>query len=205
MPFDERIRYGPPKHGYHGGATAEEVFVPVEVLARRLPDEWTYHPVVTPSWWDDRPEPTTPVLTPAAPAARRSKQPEALTLFDVEAPSPPEGVPSVTGSTWVDALLASPTFVAHRGSVRLPRPLADERLRGYLDALAANGNSITLAALAASSGEPAGTLRMTLSVVQRLLNLDGAEILAVRDDGSVVCNVELLALQFELGLEDGRP
>jgi hypothetical protein len=205
MPFDERVRYGPPKHGYHGGATAEEVLVPVEVLARRLPDGWTYHPVLTPSWWDDQPEPATPVVAPVAPIAPSSKGPEVPTLFDVVAPTPKMGMSPATGTTWVDSLLTSPTFVAHRGNVRLPRPLADVRLRGYLDALAANGNSITLAALAASSGEPAGTLRMTLSVVQRLLNIDGAEILAVRDDGSVVCNVELLALQFELASEEGRP
>jgi hypothetical protein len=103
----------------------------------------------------------------------------------------------------VDTLLASDAFASHRRNVRLPRPLADDRLRGYLDAIAANGNSVTLGALASASGEPAGTLRMTLSVVQRLLNIDGAEILAVRDDGSVVCNVELLALQFDLDL-NGR-
>ena len=57
MPFDERIRYGPPKHGYHGGATAEEVLVPVEVLARRLPTGWTFRPTTSPPWWDDRPAP----------------------------------------------------------------------------------------------------------------------------------------------------
>ncbi len=202
MPFDERVRYGPPKHGYHGGATAEEVLVPVEVLARRLPDGWTYYPVSTPSWWEDRPAqklPTDRVVAPAPPLPKPSEPP---TLFDVVTPSSEEAAPA-PGSTWVDALLTSSTFIRHRESVRLPRPLADDRLRGYLDALAANGNSITLPALAASSGEPAGTLRMTLSVVQRLLNIDGAEILAVRDDGSVVCNVELLALQFELDLEAG--
>ena len=87
--------------------------------------------------------------------------------------------------------------------MRLPRPLPDARLRAYLDALAANGNSITLSALASASGEPAGTLRMTVSVVQRLLNIDGAPILTVRDDGLVDCNVDLLSLQFGLDLQDG--
>jgi len=100
----------------------------------------------------------------------------------------------------VDVLLASPAFAAHRAGVRLPRPLPDDRLRRYLDAIAANGTTIALPALAAITGEPAGTLRMTLSVVQRLLNADGAAVLSVRDDGSVVCNLELLALQFDLGL-----
>jgi hypothetical protein len=140
--------------------------------------------------------------TPPAPIGKRSQAPaaDAPTLFDSVEPSPAEQTLGPSAATWVDALLTSRTFGSHRSNVRLPRPLADERLRGFLDAIAANNNTITLPALASASGEPAGTLRMTLSVVQRLLNIDGAEILAVRDDGSVVCNVELLALQFDLDL-----
>jgi hypothetical protein len=57
--------------------------------------------------------------------------------------------------------------------------------------------------LAAIAGEPAGTLRMTLSVVQRLLNADGEPVLTVHDDGTVVCNVALMALQFDLDLPAG--
>jgi hypothetical protein len=126
------------------------------------------------------------------------------TLFDQVVATPSSLFsPTEPGSTWVDALLASEGFSSHRAAVRLPRPLPDVRLRGYLDALAANGNSITLPALASASGEPAGTLRMTVSVVQRLLNMDGAPILTVGDDGSVVCNVDLLSLQFGLDLQDG--
>lgn len=207
MPFDERIRYGPPKHGYHGGATAEEVLVPVEVLARRLPTGWTYRPTTTPPWWDDRPAPVAPAPAPvlAAGSAARSNSSSAPTLFDEVVTAPPaSGSPPAPGSTWVDALLGSEIFSSHRAAVRLPRPLPLARLRGYLDALAANGNSITLPALASASGEPAGTLRMTVSVVQRLLNIDGAAILTVRDDGSVVCNVELLSLQFGLDPQDDR-
>jgi hypothetical protein len=207
LPVDERIRYGPPKHGYHGGATPEEVLVPVEVLARRLPPGWAYQPVATPPWWDEATGSLVaagrlaPPVTTAPPAATRAKPSPQPSLFEpVPAPEPRPRV-----ATWVDALLVSPAFTAHRGAVRLPRPLPDDRLRPYLDGLAANGGAIALPALAATTGEPPGTLRMTLSVVQRLLNLDGAEILAVRDDGTVVCNVDLLALQFDLyrnGLDD---
>lgn len=206
MPYDDRLRFGPPKHGYHGGATAEEVLVPVEVLARQAPDGWVFHPVVPPDWWEDRQQPTErvePVATPEPSRAGRGTrtQPATPTLFDLDEQQAPQ--PVVDGrTTWVDTLLASESFAAHRGNVRLPRPLPDDRLRTYLDAIEANGNTITLAALATASGEPMGTLRMTLSVVQRLLNIDGAEILAVRDDGSVVCNVDLLALQFDVEIEE---
>src|SRR5205823_2056455 len=87
-----------------------------------------------------------------------------------------------TSRTWVDALLASPAFTRHRNAVRLPRPVPDERLRRYLDAIASNGDNIGLPRLSVATGEPAGTVRMTLSVVQRLLNLDGADVLGVRDN-----------------------
>ena len=207
MPYDDRVRFGPPKHGYHGGASAEEVLVPIEVLARQLPDGWKFEPVVPPDWWDERrqvAERTEPVVTSEPPKAgrgARAAQPAVPTLFDLDEPQVPQLVAGGR-TTWVDALLGSESFAAHRGNVRLPRPLADDRLRTYLDAIEANGNTITLAALATASGEPLGTLRMTLSVVQRLLNIDGAEILAVRDDGSVVCNIDLLALQFDLEIEE---
>jgi len=39
---------------------------------------------------------------------------------------------------------------------------------------------------------------MALTLVQRLVNLDGAEVQAVRADGTVELNRELLALQFEV-------
>jgi hypothetical protein len=55
-----------------------------------------------------------------------------------------------------------------------------------------------LAALSGRTGEPADTLRMALTQVQRLVNLDGAEVLAVRADGTVVLNRALLGLQFEI-------
>jgi hypothetical protein len=80
----------------------------------------------------------------------------------------------------------------------VPRPIADERLQDYLAAVHANGDTIPLTALAARVGEPADTLRMALAVVQRLLNVDGAEVLAVRADGTVALNRPLLALQFGL-------
>ncbi len=80
--------------------------------------------------------------------------------------------------------------------MRLPRPIPEERLHRYLAAIEANGGAIPLAALASRVGEPADTLRMALALVQRLLNVDGAEVLAVRADATVELNRELASLQF---------
>jgi hypothetical protein len=196
---DDRLRYGVPKHGYHGGATPEEVLVPVEVLARRLPDGWLHRPIVTPAWWTAEMVAPRPVPAPAKRPSRKATAREQPALFESPAAGPPAAErPAAGPAGWVDDLLASPAFVANRQRARLPRPLADERLRRYLDLIDANGGAIPLAALSVRTGEPQDTLRMALALVQRLLNLDGAEILAVRADGTVTLNRELLAVQFEV-------
>lgn len=195
LPADDTLRYGGYKHGYHGGATPEEVLVPVEVLARRLPEGWSHRPVAAPPWWSEELAPEfSPRPTPPPPAPPQARPPASPTLFDEPTPSR-----ATKSGGWVDALLAAPGFVAHRQRARLPRPLSDDRLRGYLEAIDANGGTIPLTALAGRTGEPRDTLRMALTLVQRLLNLDGAAVLTVRADETVVLNRELAELQFEIG------
>lgn len=204
LPADDRLRYGGYKHGYHGGATPEEVLVPVEVLARRPPEGWAHQPVHPPAWWS--PESASPALpaagpTPAPLAAPRRPAPSApATLFDDRPAEPAVGDAEHAGETgdrWVRALLAAPAFVAHRQRTRLPRPIADDRLRSYLEAIVANGGSIPLAALAERTGEPPDTLRLALSPVQRLLNVDGTAVLVVHAE-TVELNRRLANMQFEI-------
>jgi len=85
--------------------------------------------------------------------------------------------------------LKDPSAVGQRGTA-IDRPLS----RRIAEALEAAG----LQALSTRTGEPPDTLRMALSLVQRLVNLDGAEILAVRSDGTIELNRELAVAQFEL-------
>lgn len=245
LPVDERIRYGPSKHGYHGGATAQEALVPIEVLARTLPAGWRYRRFDVPDWWlstaeaerraradvdastalvaaesgavtglaQDGTSAAVPDSVPAAPVPQVPAAPtdQPPTLFDPEpqpdaasgsasspaAPSTSVEAPVVAGN-WIAALLASPVFVAHRQRARLPRPLPDERLVGYLSALHANGGTMPIASLSARTGEPPDVLRFSLQAAQRLLNLDGADVLALRGDGTVQLDLELLTLQFEI-------
>jgi len=52
--------------------------------------------------------------------------------------------------------------------------------------------------VSAATGEPPDVARLALSALQRLVNIDGAEVLAVRADGAVELNHPLLGLQFGL-------
>jgi hypothetical protein len=192
LPVDDRIRYAGFKHGYHGGASLHEVVVPVTVLARSLPDGWERRPLTPPTWWSGD-----TAASPAVAAPLPVRQAKKQTVGQVELFTP-EHV--ATGGTWVDALLTSPTFVAQRERARLPRPIADDRLVRYLSAIHSNGGTIELAALSSKLGEPADQLRMALTLVQRLVNIDGSEILAVRGAATVELNAELLRLQFEVAV-----
>lgn len=63
LAVDERIRFGPLKAGYHGGASPAEVIVPVVVLVDGAPPEGTALRLAAPQepvWWVD------PVSQPAA-------------------------------------------------------------------------------------------------------------------------------------------
>lgn len=196
LPTDDRLRYGGTKHGYHGGATPEEVVVPVAVLGRHLPDGWDYLPSTAPGWWTGQtPLPATRPLTrepldagPGPGGQERLFSPATMkaAVAGRAAAKPP------ASASWVDTLLANPAFVAQRA--RLPRPLGDDRLRRYLNALSGAGSSLD--AVAAATGEPPDVARLALSALQRLVNIDGTEVLAVRADGAVELNHPLLGLQF---------
>lgn len=202
LPIDERLYYGVTKHGYHGGATPAEVLVPIEVLARPLPDGWTPRPLAAPHWWvDGAGQVSLPTAVREPARSRKKPLPDQEALFETPAaPIASSGAPRATARPWIDRLLASPAFAANPQRSRLPRPVADERIRHYLAVIDANGGSIPLSAMSVRTGEPPDALRMALAMVQRVLNLDGAEVLAVRPDGTVMLNRELLGLQFEIDL-----
>ena len=204
MPWSERVRYGSRKNGYHGGATPQEVLVPLLVLA---PAELTvqgYEPAVMPLpfWWD--PAVAVPVrrtASPEAPTTIRREPPQ--TLFDVAeqiAATQPQVPPTLAAVApgWLPALLASPIYQTQRQqTARLG--MDDERVMAMLGALAERGGRMTRAALGQRLGVAPVRLVGLLAALRRLLNVDGVAVLDVDDDGETVSlNVPLLKVQFEI-------
>ena len=84
LAVDERVRFGPLKAGYHGGATPAEAVVPVAVLvAGGVPEGTGLHlaPPQEPSWWADpvhrRTGPAAPPAQPREAGADRQATPPA--------------------------------------------------------------------------------------------------------------------------------
>ena len=83
LAWSERLRYASKRSGYHGGASPEEVLVPLAVLtSRNRARDWVEAPPAEPAWWGEGEAPLAlPSVTPASPGRRRD--PKQISLFEV--------------------------------------------------------------------------------------------------------------------------
>jgi hypothetical protein len=193
LAIDETIRYGPPKHGYHGGATAQEALAPLLVLTAAATDEvpgWVEAPYDVPGWWIGRavrtPVPDAPVEAPVLRSNVKDST-DQLTLGE----HAPEAA--------VTALERSRPFNDARAAAAKDRVPA-ERFTAILIALdGAAGSRLLLDALARRTGITPMRLRGTLATMRRHLNVEGYDVLSLNDEtGDVVLDVALLHQQFEV-------
>jgi hypothetical protein len=100
---------------------------------------------------------------------------------------------------WLTQLLSSPVYQAQKDLVRKHLP-EDAAVVRCLEVLDHHGGTLTLAALAQQAGILPLRLDGFLAKLQRLLNVDGYEVLLVdRTQNRVSVNVAILRRQFELG------
>jgi len=201
-PWSERLRYSmQPKYGYHGGASPQEVVIPLAVYAPPglSVNGWREAPPEVPGWWEREadsaaaPAARTPAsakpTTPPKPGGQRS-------LFEADTDTP--ATKADTDAAWVDALLASDVMKAQRQSAARTA-LNEERIRAVLAALDARGGKLTRAALGKQLGLPAIRVNGVVSALRRLLNVDGYAVLSVDEESdTVTLNREILFAQFEL-------
>jgi hypothetical protein len=201
VPWSETVRYSRKKQGYHGGATLQEVLVPIGVFATldHQIDGWEALPERRPGWWQSAETPRTPAPPVPAPAPprRRAEAPVAA-QGDLFAPAPvrSDAQPS---ADWIGGLLGSSVFQTQR---RLAGRVApnDHVVETFLQAMEAHHDRITRHGLAQALGQPEFRMRGLLAGLQRLLNVDGYQVVAVDETaGTIEVNRQLLNKQFELG------
>jgi len=182
-PWTERVRYTTSKSaGYHGGATPQEMLVPIAVFAPRGAEVPGYRAAApaTPAWWDE--EASLPPLVQRTPR-------EATTLLEISPASP----------AWVEQLLGSQLYATQRGRFGRTAP-DDERVRRMLSCLAARAGRATVAAIAQAIEAPEHRARGALAGLRRVLAVDGFDVLSVHED-DVALDRKLLAQQFGLDRE----
>ncbi len=211
LAVDERLRYGPLKAGYHGGAAPAEVVIPVYFLVPGGKFEalqLTPAPPQEPEWWSDRVVAAPPVAE-APPVsrpgrARPSATDAAPTLFDdVEEPSlaaAPVPAPAVAVDPLAAGVVASASYAEQR-AIAGRVTVTDEQVRRLLEALLGRPDRrLSRTAAAVALGVAPVALRGAVLHAQRLLNIEGYAVLRFDVDGStVVLDEALLREQFEVG------
>jgi hypothetical protein len=185
VPWSETVRYGQKKQGYHGGATPQEVLVPVGVFTTldRTIVGWEALPDRKPEWWSSAEPP--PAEAPA------ETQDSLFGGMEASAEEEPR-------ADWVGRLLASPVFVAQRRMAGRTAP-SNRDVEAFLKTLDQRHNRISRRALAQALGQPDVRMRGILVGLQRLLNVDGYQVVAVDEDaGTIEINCQLLEKQFQL-------
>lgn len=207
LAVDERLRYGPLKAGYHGGAAPAEVVVPVIALvAGGVEDDnpsLRPAPPQQPPWWESPSE--LPAAAAAAPRPVGRRTPSgAPTLFDDhddERGAGPSRDDTRADDTdrrrFVDAVLSSETYENQLAIAVRVRASSDQVRSLLLALLAAPDHRLPATAAATALSVPRTALRGAIPQVQRLLNVESYPVLRVDSDGSTtVLDVALLREQF---------
>ena len=192
--WNEKLRYGPVRNGYHGGASAQEVVIPLALLAREeltIPG-WApvHHP--QPDWWFEAPaaKPATArrLARPSASKAKLPAQPEAGALFEAA---------EVGQGAWIERLLASEVMTERLTRLRRAAMPADQ-LAILLRLLDDRGGAATRVAVARALNVPDGRVASQIAAAQRVLNIDGYDVLQIEND-TIRLNAELLKTQAGIG------
>jgi hypothetical protein len=202
VPWSEKVRYAIKKNGYHGGASPQEMVVPIAVLSPsdKFPDGWVEVVVDVPSWWEESPADNSGSVVTSS-RAKPAKPQQTRLSFDkvAEGRQPTETRTALPiEAKWIGELFRSPVFQQQKKFAERSGP-SDEVFRSVLGALDQRGGRMTSAALSRSVNYPAMRLRGLLAVMQRVLNIDGSAVLT-RDDASDTVNLnrELMKHQFDL-------
>jgi hypothetical protein len=105
---------------------------------------------------------------------------------------------AATASGWIERLLASQAYKDQKDSVRRHAP-EDELVQRCLAALDAQGGMMTPAAFSKAADVAAGRLDGLIARIQRVLNVDGYEVLTLsRAENRIELNITKLKRQFDL-------
>ncbi len=194
----ETLRYTGRKNGYHGGASLQEMCVPLSVFLPYGLDlqDWIEAPPAVPEWWDLPVMPEAPaVVQPPRPARRKPPSSETQPSLFAGAAEPE---PASLQEDWIAALMASSTYQAQR-QLAARVALTDESMRSLLIALEERGGRLGWSALAQRMRLPEMRLGGALSAARRVLNVDQSPVLEW-DEGSrtISLNRSLLEQQFQI-------
>jgi hypothetical protein len=219
LPWREDIHYTPRKAGYHGGASLAEVTVPLLVVVGDLdgiPSGWSALApgAGTPGWWENSPTAeatytgvgvSVPLAGPVTSAGRprkASRAPQEDSLFDVPGADVPTEASTATSvaqppreTSLGMQVVDGEVYAVQKSFVRKPPDKVE--VAAVIDALAAASGTLPLVTVAARAGRAGRNPQFFAATLERLLNVEGYEVVRVIDDGRTLrLDIGLLREQF---------
>lgn len=209
-PWEDDYRYGAKAGGYHGGATPEEVLVPLAAYlpaGMDPPKGWEIFVDVPPLWWDlivaGSAIDATPAVVAAKPRRKSAKRVDESqpAMFDLpEEKEATQPVVQVAEPAWIEGLLASEVWQVQKKAVAGRTSLPDERVRAVVGAASRRGGVASYAELSAATGLAPGRLGGFLAMLGRVLNVDGYSVLEV-DATTQEVRLSLPTLSQQFGVD----
>ncbi len=201
-PYSEHIRYANKRNGYHGGVTPQETVIPYAVMKwRGYEKEWEQVPLFEPEWWDISVPEIEQNVESSIPKKRKSRTVSAkaqLDIFSADKSSVSKKTDADEQPDWIEQLLKSPVLAAQKQLCERIAP-PDETVFKFLKTLSDHRGTILISTLSTALERPPHRTRHIISVMQRLLNVDGYQTLELdAASGSVTVNMQLLKTQFEM-------
>lgn len=196
VPWTENLRYAIKKNGYHGGSNPQEMIAPIAILSptENFPAGWVESQAVPPVWWDEKADVAT--ATPQSTTITKAMPDSLLDWREEEVVAQPSQLPSAP-APWLANLFSSAVFGEQKRLAGRSYPNDENVLMHLISALDRSGGKMTAAAVARALEYPPLRLRGLLAVAQRVLNVDGYQVLGRDEDSDTVeLNVELLKRQF---------
>ncbi len=203
LAVSERLRYGPLKAGYHGGAAPAEAVVPVVILVpseRAQEEGLRLAPPQEPRWWFNRS--SEPVAPPASPLwttpGLKVTAPKATvpTLFDTPADAPAGA--RAAGS--LGRRLVESTVYEEQRRIAGRIAITDDQVATAVDELARSAQRrLSARQLAVALDLAPARVRGAVEQLSRILNVEGYPVI-VRDvaTGAVILDEVLAREQFGL-------
>lgn len=219
LPWTERLRYTKSKSmGYHGGASLQEVVIPLGIFVSAenfdVLNGWVEVPRHLPDWWDHKSlvtdnigSYTTSVIPDSTKTgaekskkSQKAKKAAASELMDDMFASPVDTQESDSDKhvVWIDNLFTS--VIYQQIKARAGRtPVKEEQLRALIELLDEQQGQAMEATVLRHLSIPKIRLRGLLAAAQKLLNVEGYPVLSIdRDSETVKLNISDLKSQFEL-------
>lgn len=206
LAVDDTLRYGPLKAGYHGGASAAEVVVPVIALVgdpESNPHSLRLLPPQAPVWWLTGAA-AVPSITESSPRSTETLSALATasatgpTLFDEVLAAADDSTDTSGGETLGRLVVGSAVYSAQR-AVTGRLIVTDDQVAKLVDTLVAGSGRISEVLAATAVGLNTIRLRGALAQMQQLLNVEGYAVLGTdATSRAVTLDIALVKEQFEI-------